>query len=295
MKLITKYQEVLHSPFFKESFKNRVRSSARKSYLDCMSLKNRISQEQSFLKIPRIQFLYIHHIFKDEEEKFEALLIKLSETHEFITYSNAVDKVLSGDIDKPYIVISSDDGFKSNLEAAKILDKYDIKACFFVNPLSIGLKEEAKIQEFCNKKLHFPATAFLDWKDLQNLMKSGHEIGSHTMTHLDIASSPIDLVESELQESFEAIKKECGLVKHFSYPFGQYKFFNKEAMELVFKLGYKSCASAERGCHPADLGKRDYDSLLLKRDHVVCAWDIGHILYFLIRNAKSRALPNHPY
>jgi peptidoglycan/xylan/chitin deacetylase (PgdA/CDA1 family) len=260
-----------------------------------MSLKNRISQEQSFLKIPRIQFLYIHHIFKDEEEKFEALLIKLSETHEFITYSNAVDKVLSGDIDKPYIVISSDDGFKSNLEAAKILDKYDIKACFFVNPLSIGLKEEAKIQEFCNKKLHFPATAFLDWKDLQNLMKSGHEIGSHTMTHLDIASSPIDLVESELQESFEAIKKECGLVKHFSYPFGQYKFFNKEAMELVFKLGYKSCASAERGCHPADLGKRDYDSLLLKRDHVVCAWDIGHILYFLIRNAKSRALPNHPY
>ena len=77
-----------------------------------MSFKNKFFRETEYLKKPRIQFLYIHHVFKDELKNFDILLKSLSAHHEFISYSEGVDKLLKGEIDKPYIIISSDDGLK---------------------------------------------------------------------------------------------------------------------------------------------------------------------------------------
>ena len=58
-------------------------------------------------KRARVQFLYIHHIFKDEENSFDELFLNY---HTFISHSEAVNRVINGHIDKPYISISSDDG-----------------------------------------------------------------------------------------------------------------------------------------------------------------------------------------
>ena len=44
--------------------------------------------------------------------------------------------------------MTSDDGFKNNLDAAKILDRYEIKGCFFISPSSIGLKEFKSVKKF---------------------------------------------------------------------------------------------------------------------------------------------------
>lgn len=295
MKLTTNYSEIWDSELFSRTPLEEIRFLLRNRSLDLLSLKNKFFREREYLKKPRIQFLYIHHVFVDELEKFDTLLKSLSLDHEFISYSEAVEKILKGKIDKPSIVISSDDGFKNNLDAAKILDKYAIKGCFFINPASIGLSEPKSIKKFCNSNLHFPATEFLTWDDIEFLLKSGHEIGSHTMSHIDISKCSLDLVESELSESFHLINSKCGTAKHFAYPFGNYSFFSKAAMELVYSVGYKSCASAERGCYFEQEKKVDRSDLLIRRDHIVCDWELDHILYFLISNSKSNKDLKNPF
>ena len=276
----------------------RVRGCLRNLALDILSFKTKLPNADKFFKKPRIQFLYIHHVFDDEIENFDNLLNFLSKDYTFISYSTAVNKILTGDIDKPCICISSDDGFKNNLNAVNIMNKYGVKGCFFVNPDTIGLKDFSKVKSFCNNTLRCPAVEFMGWDDLENLIKYGHEIGSHTMNHIKISETNINLVEDNINESYQILKKRFGEVSHFAYPFGRFFHFNKKAFDLVFKAGFISCASAERGCHVSDQKNLNNNQILIRRDNLVCNSNINHILYFILNNSKNSSYktnlyPNH--
>lgn len=274
-----------------------LRGIAREIALNGLSLKTMMPMYSRILTKSRVQFLYIHHVFDDELSSFEKLIELLSKNHTFISYSDAVNKILDDDIDKPYISISSDDGFRNNLKAAEILDRYDIKACFFVNPDTIGLKDFSSIKSFCKKRLHFPPMQFLDWDDVNDLMKRGHEIGSHTIGHINIADTPLSEVEYNINESRRLLMEKCGNVHHFAYPYGRYFHFNLRAFDMVFQAGFSSCASAERGCHIAPRKKLRPNELFIRRDHVICDWNVNHVLYFVLESAiRSNISMNYiPY
>ncbi len=274
---------------------SRFRDFLRNSALDILSLKINLPSSEKLFKKPRIQFLYIHHVFDDEIENFDKLLYFLSKHYEFISYSKAVNKILTGDIDKPYICISSDDGFKNNLNAVKIMNKYSVKGCFFVNPDTIGLKDFSKIKLFCNNILRCSPVEFMEWDDLDNLIKSGHEIGSHTMNHINISETNINKVEENINESYQILNKRFGEVSHFAYPFGRYFHFNKQAFDLVFKAGFISCASAERGCHISNQKPLNNNQLLIRRDDLVCNSNINHMLYFILNNSKNSSSKTNLY
>ena len=105
-----------------------LRRNVRSFVLDGLTILDKVQGSDVVLNKPRVQFLYIHHVFKDEEQKLDALLKRLSQNHTFISYSDAVQKVLEGKIDKPYISISSDDGFKNNINV-NITIGSDIARC----------------------------------------------------------------------------------------------------------------------------------------------------------------------
>ena len=272
-----------------------LRSYVREIALDMLSLKNKFIDIENVLKKPRVQFLYIHHIFDDEIESFEKILNILSKYHTFISYSDAVNKICSGNIDKAYLSISSDDGFKNNLSAIKILNKYNIKGCFFVNPDTIGLKDFSKIKSFCKTRLYCPPTEFMDWNDIEYLIENGHEIGSHTIGHINIAKTDIRTVEENIYKSHEILTKKTGNTCHFSFPYGRFFHFKKEAYNIVFKAGFISCASAERGCHISNNKKIKLNNILIRRDHVICNWNINHILHFIIKNSINSSFKNNFY
>src|ERR1700720_330956 len=108
------------------------------------------------LKRNRIQFLYLHYLFEEDEKSFRKLLEKLSADHRFISYSEAVDKILGGDIERPYIALSFDDGLRNCLNAAQIMNEFGIRACFFVCGSMVGEADYQKIKEFCLQKLGMP-------------------------------------------------------------------------------------------------------------------------------------------
>jgi peptidoglycan/xylan/chitin deacetylase (PgdA/CDA1 family) len=255
--------------------------------------KNTVGWE-SMLSKPRIQFIYIHHVFADEENGLRKLLAALSKYHNFISYTDAWERIVSGNIDKPYICFSTDDGLKNNLQAADILNEFGAKACFFICPSVIGEKDFGKIRDFSSSRIHFPPVEFLTWKDVEKLQSEGHEIGSHTFSHINVAKTEPGLIEKELNDSYQMITQYYGAVKHFAYPYGRYFHFSRVGRDLVFGAGYKSCASAERGCHIVEPGGiRDSRDLLIRRDHVILDWPLNHVLYFLARNSMNSNIKNN--
>ncbi len=82
---ITKYSDL-----------ERLKKKTAKGYLRDMALTglSAIANEK-YLEVPRVQFLYIHHLFSDEEKKLDVLLKRLSKQHEFISYTDAVNKVFT--------------------------------------------------------------------------------------------------------------------------------------------------------------------------------------------------------
>jgi peptidoglycan/xylan/chitin deacetylase (PgdA/CDA1 family) len=278
-----------------EAKKVRIRKIARKLVLDTLSYNPLASQRMkaSFSR-SRVQFLYFHHVFKDEYASLMILLKELSKEHTFISYGSAVSKIISGDIDKPYVAVSFDDGFKNNLGALQPLEDYGISACFFICPSIVGETDLAKISQFASKRLNFPPIEFMNWDDIALLQSKGHEIGGHTMTHVNLANTAINLLEDEIGHCFDAIVKRCGTCDHFAYPYGRLQDFTGQARKIVFSSGFDDCASAVRGCHIVDSNHTiKNDELLIRRDHIVLKWPMKHILYFLATNARKSAIANN--
>ena len=263
-----------------------MRDSLRHAFLSVMALGYRVTGVlEPALKKNRIQFLYSHEVNPENEESFRAWIQALLKHHRFISYSQAVERLRGGAIDAPYLVFSFDDALKNNLRAAKILNEFDISACFFVcPPLLEEANREAK-KKFSVEQLHLPLQEFLTWRDAELLLKQGHEIGSHTLTHRNLAKLPEPEAQKEIRESFAQLKRKLGVARHFSWPYGRFEHFKKELFSIVFDAGYESCASAERGCH---LHPFNLKELPILRDHVMFDWPIGHGLYFLAKNSRTK-------
>jgi peptidoglycan/xylan/chitin deacetylase (PgdA/CDA1 family) len=274
-----------------------IRGHMRTLALDGLSVVDKIKGFQNELNRNRIQVLYFHHVFKDEEKKLELLLKRLLVNHSFISYSDAVDRILNRNIDRPYITFSSDDGLKNNIRAAEILDDFGAKACFFINPGIINNLNYDSVKTFCRDRIKFPPVEFLSWDDVERLQNMGHEIGSHTMNHINIANSAYEEIVEECTLSFEELTSRCGQVKHFAIPYGKYSDFNETGRKVVFSSGYVSCAFNVRGCHINPERDISIEELCILRDHVVLDWDINHVFYFLVNNSRKASANNNyfPY
>jgi len=237
------------------------------------------------LKKNRVQFIYFHHVFDHEEAGFEKIILNLSRDHFFISHSEAVERIRSGNIDKPYLSVSFDDGFKNCIKAAEIMDRNGIKACFFVSPAFTGKKDHEEITDICKEKFHRPPVEFLDWDDIKRLLSAGHEIGSHGMTHSDLSGMNGKMLKAEIADTFGILNERTGDVKHFSWPFGRFENFSDAAARMVFDSGFISCSSAQRGCHIS--GESDIRRLCIRRDHIMPNWPVHHVRYFLAKNSES--------
>jgi len=242
------------------------------------------------LRTNRVHILNLHHVFADEEESFRRLLRRLRPHHAFISYSEAIERIVTGEINRPYITFTFDDGLKSCVRAVRVMREFKAKACFFVCPPIIGETDPEAIRRFCHEGMREPVHEFMDWDDLQWLINEGHEVGSHTMTHPDMATLDARECVEELRQSWELLGKRLGAVKHFAWPFGRFAEFSAEAARAVFDCGYHSCASGVRGCHRSRqaLQRRQ---LCVRREHIVADWPLAHSMLFIARSARVELHP----
>lgn len=78
-------------------------------------------------------------------------------------------------------------------------------------------------------------TAWADWKALADM---GHEIGSHTLSHPDLTTLPLEAAERQLTESAIRIKEKLGITPvTFAYPFhGRNAALDKAALRTYIAV-----------------------------------------------------------
>jgi peptidoglycan/xylan/chitin deacetylase (PgdA/CDA1 family) len=266
----------------------QIRPIVRHLALDALAtadyLREAVSGEAS--QAAAVQIVLLHHVRPDEERRFSALLDYLQKRYQLISYREAVERIYSGQVKAPAAAITFDDGLKNHLRAARMLAERGISGCFFVCPGIVGERDVSRVQAFCRQRLFLTQDEqFLSWDDLACMLDEGHEIGGHTMTHAKMCQLTSDALAEEVGTSYAIMKQRLGTARHFAWPFGQFFHITPEAAGCVFKHGFESCASGERGTHGPH--RQRNERICIRRDNVDASWPLRHIAYFLKSSARN--------
>lgn len=121
---------------------------------------------------------------------------------------------------KKPIVITFDDGYEdAYTEALPILEKNKFIGTFFI------------IRDFVGRPEYASQT------QINKMIKAGMEIGSHTLSHKNLATSPIEITKKQIFDSKQDATTFC-------YPSGK---FNEDAVNLVKEAGYKVAVTTQPG------------------------------------------------
>lgn len=207
-------------------------------------------------KKSRFRILNIHDILYNDFDKLEKVLINLKKNWIFIDPLKLNE--LDNKIDKNYLLLTFDDGYKSQkIFADKILNKHNIKAIFFIVTNFLNCKDQNAAKEFVSKNIDKNIKGNLDRykevdnmnnEDLINLKSNNHVIGSHTVNHKKLTKiKDVKELEFEICDSKKKLENllSCS-VDYFAYTYGDIGSINKNVLSII-KKNYKNIFSGIRG------------------------------------------------
>jgi len=228
-----------------------------------------------------VRIVHYHFVFDDQRDGFARQLAFLANEYEPVALSEAVERLRAGRVRGREVVVTFDDGFRSQLvNAAPLLAEHGFCACFFlVTELLSASPEEA--ERFCRERLHLPRPVEpLSWDEAAQLSELGHEIGSHSSGHTNLVELEGDRLEEEVRGSRAELERRLGrAVVHFSAPYGDRARFSPAVSAAARGAGYVSCATAQRGRNVSAA-----DLFALRRHHLVAGWSVADVRYFLARS-----------
>ena len=184
-----------------------------------------------FLTGLRIPVLMYHNIGPAEGRyeiplwKFEQQLDWLRDNgYTTVTVSQVFDYMEgTGVLPERPVVLTFDDGYASQWDAAAALDARGMHGVFFITAAASGLS---------------------DWQ-LRAMADRGHEIGSHSLGHPDLTTVSAGQLYTEVADSKAILEGIIGRpVSFFAYPYGAY---DGRAIDAVASSGYRGGIAAWGG------------------------------------------------
>ena len=246
-------------------------------------------------KINSLRVLMFHDI--SDLDKFEKIILHLKKEWKFIS-PDTFTKISKNKkkIKKKLILLTFDDGFKSNiLVANQILSKHKIKAIFFVPFHFVKLKKTLEKKKFIRNNLKVKnknnKSYNMNLNDLKILIKQKHQIGAHTYSHKDLK-----LLKNMKKLKFEIIfstnKFEAQInrkINLFAFNFGRLKNISLSMMKLANKR-YDFLFTGVRG-------QNNLNSKIIFRDNITLEdnlFDINAYLNgtydFIYENERKKIL-----
>jgi peptidoglycan/xylan/chitin deacetylase (PgdA/CDA1 family) len=126
------------------------------------------------------------------------------------------------------LAITFDDGMKSvATRAAPILKEYNLPWTFF------------PVSDWCEGTVTWARDLTMDWKDVEDLMAAGAEMGSHSATHPDFGKIELSQMTDELAGSRDLFQRRLGIAPEtFAIPLGQSMNWKKASMQAANDAGY---------------------------------------------------------
>ena len=202
--------------------------------------------------------ILFHDLPEEQLPAFDRLVQHVMAAHGFITPAEA-ESILAGSHDplnrRVPVLLTFDDGFQSQASAAReILDRYAIKAVFFLCPGLMDVPAERQKEAIARhvfdgeRETSLPGSMrLLSWSEAQSLSASGHTIGSHTSFHRRLTGLGPEELQGEVAGSGELLEKRLGISVHwFAYPFGNIESIDPSSYELI-RSHYEFSCSGIRG------------------------------------------------
>jgi peptidoglycan/xylan/chitin deacetylase (PgdA/CDA1 family) len=89
----------------------------------------------------------------------------------------------------------------------------------------------------------------MSWSDLRELRSSGHIVGSHTLTHPNVAHVSEQIATDELQRAKSILEQQLGkLIEHFSYPSPCLQpHWTERTTSIAQRVGYRTAVTCLQG------------------------------------------------
>ena len=240
----------------------------------------------TFYQRSNIRVLIYHDVKTQEQIKlFKKQILILSKEYDFIS-PNDLQKKINNTKSKNKILLTFDDGFKSNRRLAEeVLNKQNIKALFFLVSDFVGAQKQSEKYKtiinniYPNGPSENELSDPMDHEDIKFLISNGHKIGCHTLSHQMLSKvSSLKELNNEIISSKDKLEKDFGIkIKHFAFPFGTFSSINQKAIEILDK-NYDFIHSGLRG-------NNKKTTKLIYRDAVNPEMSITRLKAFLIGNA----------
>ena len=183
----------------------------------------------------------LHNLKVDDFGWFEEFIDLINKKYGFLEPSSHGTQCY--DTNSTNVLLTFDDGFRSNYLVAKdILQKYQVRALFFVTREFIGARgEQATL--FAQKNFYpfrvlerdlvneFDA---MSWDEIGWLVEHGHTIGAHTDTHPKLSQLTPDDRHRQIIESADKMEQEIGQsITQFAYPFGNLDAVDENSVTIA--------------------------------------------------------------
>lgn len=205
----------------------------------------------------RLRVLSYHDMEEKCHNLLERQLTHLMKSWKFLT-PDEFELIIQGkkNLSQDSLLLTFDDGTISNFNVAcKVLNKFNIKAVFFIVTEYALLRDIDNWQEFANLNINLKEASFklnenfknMGLSEIKELIIQGHTIGGHTKTHKRVSNlTPNELIDEII---FGTDKLESLLefkINHFAYPFGNFESINYAAA-IAAKDKFKCVYTGMRG------------------------------------------------
>ena len=205
----------------------------------------KILNHSSSYKKCRLTVYNLHSTSKDHFTEYKNLLEKINTKEKFIN-PDQIDKFFKKEFkEESFSLLTLDDGYANNYDfAKKILNELNIKAIFFIIPSFIKLDKKNIRIRFFNSL--YPNQKGLILKSMDQFLplslekiyeikELGHTIGMHGLNHENFAKLSEKEIKIKIEEGLDIFKRYKIKIKHFAYPFGDNKSFNKRSNKVLKK------------------------------------------------------------